>query len=118
VRRRGGLRSSREDSRRGRGGRDLEKNLNDFLEDGQQTTVMDSNAFLEERQESLHLRQSAIIIRERLDGIHEDLLDQHLLVVRVEVKSERREVSERRGEEGGREVTWTSGEHRSHILFC
>jgi hypothetical protein len=51
--------------------------------------VMDADAFLEERQQSLHLRQSAIVIRQSLDGIHEDLLDEHLLVVGVEVKSEK-----------------------------
>mmetsp|Transcript_8957 Transcript_8957/g.23121 ORF Transcript_8957/g.23121 Transcript_8957/m.23121 type:complete len:409 (-) Transcript_8957:529-1755(-) len=59
----------------------LEENLDHLLEHRKQATMVDAQALAQERQHTLHLRQLAIFVRERHDGIVEYLINQPLLVV-------------------------------------
>lgn len=49
----------------------LEENLDDLLEDGKESSVMDSDAALEEGEDVLDLRELTIVVREVGDGVLE-----------------------------------------------
>mmetsp|Transcript_55723 Transcript_55723/g.136804 ORF Transcript_55723/g.136804 Transcript_55723/m.136804 type:complete len:254 (-) Transcript_55723:92-853(-) len=64
----------------------LEQDFHNFLENGQQTRVVYPNAALQERQGVGNLREALVLVRKRIDGILENLLDQLPLVVIVKVE--------------------------------
>ena len=59
----------------------VEENLDGFLEQRQQARVVDADAFLEERQNLLDLWQLAVVLRQTVDRVVEDFLNQTLLCV-------------------------------------
>jgi hypothetical protein len=64
----------------------LEEDLDDLFEDGEETTVMDSDTALEERQDVLDLGQLTVVVGEVRDGVGEDGVDHVALFVRVELE--------------------------------
>lgn len=64
----------------------LEEDLDDLLEDGEQASVMDSDAALEEGEDVLDLRELAVVVREVRDRVGEHARDHVALLVRVELE--------------------------------
>jgi len=64
----------------------LEEDLDDFLEDGEESSVMDSDSSLEEREEGLDLREVSVVFRESVDSVFEDGSDEVSFVVGVELE--------------------------------
>lgn len=64
----------------------LEEDLDDLLEDGEQTSVMDSDASLEKRKERLDLGEVPVVFREGVNSVLEDGADEVAFVVRVELE--------------------------------
>ena len=58
----------------------LEEYLGGLFEYWQQAGVVDPYASLKQREDMLHLRQLLIIVRETVNGVSEDLLNQGLLI--------------------------------------
>ena len=57
----------------------LEENLDDFLEDGEQPSVMETDTASQERQEVRNLGQLSVFWWEIFDSVVEDISDQVLL---------------------------------------
>jgi len=64
----------------------LEEDLDDFLEDGEESSVMDSDSSFEEREKGLNLREISVVFRESVDGVFEDGSDEVSFVVGVELE--------------------------------
>ena len=62
-----------------------EQNLHHLLDDGQQPTVVDPNALLQQWQHGLDLRELLVVVVQRVDGVLENLLHQGGLFLTVEV---------------------------------
>lgn len=57
-----------------------EEDLDGFLDDRQQSGVMDADTFLQQRQDRVDLRKFLVFIREKIDGVVEHFFDKVLLV--------------------------------------